>query len=201
MVNRRSGWVARSLPIACRGGERSLRMLCIALSADLLAARERKRRPWPPPFSALQSTAVTPLRWPGSGVLSWTGRSAKAPPPSTPSCLSATIPPPAACHIPAGTRGQDRQEPPPPRPHHRYLRRRNRAPAEPRRPQAARRPSRRIQLGQPLPTSKATSSTSSPDRTAFLAGTTGVAMRGIRPMTEPRPRSSHSRDDVVASCG
>ena len=32
-------------------------MLCIALSADLLAARERKRRPWPPPSSALQSTA------------------------------------------------------------------------------------------------------------------------------------------------
>ena len=95
MVNRRSGWVARSLPIACRGGERSLRMLCIALSADLLAARERKRRPWPPPFSALQSTAVTPLRWPGSGVLSWTGKSPKAPPPSTPSCSSATIPPPA----------------------------------------------------------------------------------------------------------
>jgi hypothetical protein len=33
--------------------------------------------------------------------------------------------------------------------------------------------------------------TSSPDRTAFPAGTPRVAMRGIRPMTEPRPRSSH----------
>ena len=44
-------------------------MLCIALSADLLAARERKRRPWPPPFSALQSTAVTPLHWPVLGCV------------------------------------------------------------------------------------------------------------------------------------
>jgi hypothetical protein len=30
LVNRRSGCVPRSLPVACRGGDRSVRTLCIA---------------------------------------------------------------------------------------------------------------------------------------------------------------------------